>query len=177
MYTVFLQLVLYMSELRLHMTCSLFAVNPCIYYTSQFTHKCTSYQSAHCTYTKWMLPATHTIYTYIYLGATHYRCKCLIYERYKINIQTIHYIIHTMHYKQNVCSTTPAIQTATHVSALLQTLYEVLRWESITFNKATLVLTVLHETTPGVIVGQQVPVTYSNTGCTHTCTPHSRPGT
>ena len=62
----------------------------------------------------------------------------------------------------------PAIQTATHVSALLQTLYEVLRWESITFNKAMLVLTVLHEMTPGVIVAQQVPVTYSNTGCTHT---------
>ena len=67
----------------------------------------------------------------------------------------------------------PAIQTATHVSALLQTLYEVLRWESSTFNKAMLVFTVLHEMTPGVIVGQQVPVTYSNTGWTHVCTPHS----
>ena len=73
----------------------------------------------------------------------------------------------------------PAIQTATHVSALLQTLYEVLQWESITLNKATLVLTVLHKATPGVIVAQLVPVPYSNTGCTHTCmcTPHSRLGT
>ena len=48
---------------------------------------------------------------------------------------------------------------------LLQALYEVLWWEGITFNKATLaLLAVLHEMTPGGIVTQQVPVTCNNTG-------------
>ena len=68
--------------------------------------------------------------------------------------------------------------------AMLQALYEVLRREGITFNKATLaLLAVLHKMTPGVIVTQQVPVTCNNTGKTHTththtythsCMPYSR---
>lgn len=57
--------------------------------------------------------------------------------------------------------------------ALLQALYEVLRREGITFNKATpTLLAVLHKMTPGVIVTQQVPVTCNNTGKTHTTHTH-----
>lgn len=51
---------------------------------------------------------------------------------------------------------------------LLQTLYKLLRWESVTFNKATLVFTVFNEMTPGVIVMQQILVTY-NIKHTHRC--------
>lgn len=54
---------------------------------------------------------------------------------------------------------------------LLQTLHKLLRWESITLNKATLVFAVLNEMMPGVVVMQQVPVTY-NIRHTYSCMPH-----
>ena len=48
---------------------------------------------------------------------------------------------------------------------LLQALYEELRREGVTFNKAPFaLLAVLHKMMPGVIVTQQVPVTCNNTG-------------